>query len=148
MLKPLNDIYTTFADQVGISQETALVEFNLAPLDTRRDMAMLALLHKVSLGIAPEPIRNLFKARSGTLDMHGFGGTFSTHCRQLHDPVAFNHPVIIKRSIFGLIRIYNRLPTYTLDAKTPKVFQHRLQNAAKDAARANSAIWQQMFHAS
>jgi len=134
-------------DQVGIPAESALLDFNLAPLSMRRDLAMLALLHKVFLGTAPEPIGELFRPRSGTLDSFCFSVPFRTNCRQLHDPVAPSHPVIIKRSVFGFIRVYNRLPSHVLDAMSPKIFQHRLQNLAKKAAKDNTASWQLMFHA-
>ena len=108
---------------------------------------MHALLHKVSLGAAPGPISDLFKLRSGTLDSFGFSGAFRTHARQLHDPIHPSHPVILKRSVFGLIRVYNRLPSQVLDAKSPKIFQRRLQCLAKEAAKGNAANWQLMFHA-
>ena len=51
---------------------------------------MLALLHKVSLGIAATPVANLFKHRTGTLDCFGFSGSFRNHRWQVHDPVDFN----------------------------------------------------------
>jgi hypothetical protein len=129
------------------NMQAALVDYNLAPLCTRRDMAMLAHLHKVSLGLAPKPIRNMFKLRAGTLDCHGFSLGLTTHCRQLHDPIAFNHPPIIGRSVYGLIRIYNRLPASVLDAKTTQSFQLRVQNLVKDAAKAEAANRQLMFRA-
>jgi hypothetical protein len=118
-LRPIDELLDIFLAQVGTSPEEALVEHNLAPLSMRRDLAMLALLHKVSLGVAPKPIASLFSSRGGTLDLLGFPHSFPTHCRQLHDPVAFYHPPIIKRSIFGLVKVYNRLPFNALDARTP-----------------------------
>eukprot|EP00973_Karenia_brevis_P018435 2527687-Karenia_brevis.AAC.1 len=113
----------------------------------RRDIAMLGLLHKISLGTAPEPLCNLFRPRTGTLDTFGFQIGLETHCRQLHDPVAVYHPAILQRSAFGLVRVYNRLPHVILDSTTPKVFQKRLQNKAKAAAEANIPDWESMFHA-
>ena len=148
ILKELDEIQSNFLTQVGVSELTALELFNLAPLCMRRDIAMLALLHKVSLGVAPEPICSLFNMRAGTLDHLGFSSSFRTHCRQLSDPVAHFHAPIIKRSVFGLIRVYNRLPSHVLDAMNVSIFQRRLQKLAKDAARANSAQWQFMFHVS
>ena len=38
----------------GLSRENALFEFNLAPLNARRDMAMLGLIHRCVLGVGPE----------------------------------------------------------------------------------------------
>ena len=81
VLKQLDDILSSFLDHIGISEESAILDFNLAPLSMRRDLAMLALLHKVSIGTAPQPIGELFKPRSGTLDSLGFSGNFCTHHR-------------------------------------------------------------------
>jgi hypothetical protein len=148
ILKPLDDILVDFISQAGISEEQSLCSFNLAPLGMRRDIAMLALLHKVSLGTAPEPICKLFRPRHGTLDSFDFGFSFQAHQRQLHDPVCFSHPPMVQRSVYGLIRVYNGLPSFILDAPAPKPFQNRLQKLAKDAAQASKANWQLMFHAS
>ena len=63
------------------------------------------------------------------------------------DPVAFNHPVIIKRSIFGLIRVFNALPQAHVSARSTKAFQKLLQDRAKDAARRGEANWERLFHA-
>ena len=59
------------------SELTAMERFNLDPLCMHRDIAMFALLHKVSLGVAPEPTRSLFNMRAGTLDHLGFLSFFS-----------------------------------------------------------------------
>ena len=67
---------------------------------------------------------------------------------QIHDPVEFNHPSIIKRSFFGLIRVYNDLPQFLVSAKTTKVLQGRLQKLAKVAAVSHDINWLLMFHAS
>ena len=148
ILKQLDDTLLQFLERSGISEETAILKHNLAPLGMRRDLAMLTLLHKVSLGIAPSPIAELFKHRCGTLDSFGFSGLFRTHSRQLHDPVTVSHPPMIQRSIFGLIKVYNRLSSYVLDANTPKQFHARFHNLAKQAAKSSSSGWQSMFHAS
>ena len=63
----------------------------------------------------------------------------------LMDPVEPSHPVIIKRSIFGLIRVFNRLPQAAVDAKTTKLFQRYLQDCAKHAAKNDASEWQLML---
>ena len=55
---------------------------------------------------------------------------------------------IIKRSVFGLIRVYNDLPQFVVSAKTAKVLQRRLQKRAKVAAVSHDINWPLMFHAS
>jgi hypothetical protein len=147
-LQPLDAVFYNFLEQIGMSLETALIEHSLAPLGMRRDIAMLGLLHKVALGSAPQPILDLF--RSTPLNSFSVGLTSSRlrHNMQIHDPVEFNHPGIIKRSVFGLIRVYNDLPQYVVSAKTAKVLQRRLQKRAKVAAVSHDTNWPLMFHAS
>ena len=48
-LQPLDDILTRLLVRLGISQEAALVHFNLAPLNARRNIALLGIIHKAAL---------------------------------------------------------------------------------------------------
>merc|ERR1712078_641777 len=48
-LKPLDAVQTRFLKALGCSELEALMEFNLAPLRTRRDVAMLGVLHRTVL---------------------------------------------------------------------------------------------------
>jgi len=140
-------VYKTFFwKKNGISNKNALLDFNLAPLNTRRDIAMLGLLFKISSGTAPASIIGLFRPWSSeTLGRYGFCPEFRVHSKALHDPVEAGHPLMIKRSIFGLIRTYNVLPDDIINANTPQIFQKRLQNRAKIAADNDMANWDQMF---
>ena len=61
------------------------------------------------------------------------------------DPVEPSRTVIIKRSIFGLIRVFNRLPQAAVDAKSTKLFQRYLQDCAKNAAKNDASGWPLMF---
>ena len=106
---------------------------------------MLGLLFKAAYGIAPSPICSLSKPYGGSLISHGFAINAQIHSRALMDPVEPSHLVIIKRSIFGLIRVFNRLPQAAVDAKSTKLFQRYLQNRAKNAAKYDASGWQLMF---
>ena len=99
VLKPLDDLLQHFLDELDISSRDALLDFNLAPLQMRRDIAMLGILYKVAWNKAPRPIQNLFSLRLATLREHGFNSNVARHNKQIMDPVAFYHPVIVKRSI-------------------------------------------------
>ena len=46
VLKQLVMVQDQFLDDVVISSTDALVHFNLAPLKTRRDIAMLGVVHR------------------------------------------------------------------------------------------------------
>ena len=41
----LDNVQTRFLKGVGVGEATALIDFHLAPLSTRRDIAMLGVIH-------------------------------------------------------------------------------------------------------
>ncbi len=117
---------------MGVDEVTALIKFHLAPIATRRDIAMLGLLFKIASGIAPATISQLFRPFAGSLISHGFRTSDVIHSKALMDPVEPSHPVIIKRSIFGLIRVYNLLPQATVDHKSTKTVPKGFTELRKD----------------
>ena len=60
ILQMLDEVQTSFLSSLGLSEEDALLRFRLAPLCSRRDIAMLGLLHRVVLGLVPHSLRSLF----------------------------------------------------------------------------------------
>ena len=114
----------------------------------RRDVAMLGLLYKVSRGVAPMAIQKLFSMNPCSLHNHGFAPLDSRHQYQIHDPVEVGHPAIIRRSIFGLIRIFNKLTADLVEAKSVRIFQRSLQRLALNDAKTEKEGWKLMFHAS
>ena len=54
----LDHVQDTFLDEVGATTKSALLDFYLAPLIARRDIAMLSLLHRTQIGTALARIRN------------------------------------------------------------------------------------------
>ena len=52
-LPGIDAVQKRFLRECGLSDEDALLHLNLAPLETRRDIAMLGLLHQPVLGIGP-----------------------------------------------------------------------------------------------
>ena len=57
----LNAVLYTFLRKLGISDLEALMEFNLAPLEVRRDIAMWGLIHRTALGEGPEQLQHFFQ---------------------------------------------------------------------------------------
>ena len=53
MLKGLDDIQSRMLRIVNATEIDAFVYFNLAPLSTRRDIAMLGIIHRAALGKGP-----------------------------------------------------------------------------------------------
>ena len=48
-LKPLDRLYDTFLHGIHLTQRDAFIHHNFAPPQLRRDIAMLGLLHKITL---------------------------------------------------------------------------------------------------
>ena len=59
ILEMFDDIQVQFLESVSISKVDALINVNLAPLCNRRDIAMLGILQKNVLKIAPNPFYDL-----------------------------------------------------------------------------------------
>ena len=146
VLQIIDDIQENFLLQIEVSALDAFLSYNLAPLRLRRNIAMLGVLYKVSHGIAPAALAGLFKTYGrGALSSHGFVPAERFHSYALHDPIEPSHPVIIKRSLFGMVRVYNRLPQALVQLKTTQAFQRGLQQRAKRAATDLLDDWHLMF---
>ena len=52
VLEPLDRLQTHFLHEIGLSPEAALLEYNLLPLRSRRDISMLGLIYKCAHGRA------------------------------------------------------------------------------------------------
>ena len=61
LLNKVDAIQRRLLDHFGITDECALFDFNLAPLSTRRDIAMLGLVHRTVLGSGPPQFAKFFK---------------------------------------------------------------------------------------
>ena len=62
--RQLEDIQRSFLQQIGLTENDAFLDFNLAPLRLRRDIAILGFLHKANLGRCHPSIRKFFRNRS------------------------------------------------------------------------------------
>ena len=66
LLNRVDNIQVQFLRQLGLTELNALCEFRLAPLNCRRDMAILGLIHRTVLGLGPSQFSNYFKLASPT----------------------------------------------------------------------------------
>jgi hypothetical protein len=132
-LQKVDAIQDRFLRDAGVSTEEALMHFNLAPLSMRRDIAMLGMLHRAKLGIGPPQLREVFKKMPG-----GF---------MLIDPYANSaRPPLIRRSVWGLIPVYNLLGSEAQSIVTVADFQRYLQERAKRLVAAGGyEKWQMMY---
>ena len=91
----LDRVQHKFLEDIGVDAKTALMVFNLAPLNARRDMAILGLIQRTVLGRGPKHFRQYFKDAGK---------------RTLVDPRHTNNEHILRCSALGLVAIYNMLP--------------------------------------
>ena len=114
ILSWLDAIQTRFLHDAGVDEVTALMEFNLAPLPMRRDIAMLGMIHRAALGEGPPQFRSFFQRRRGSYMLE-----------DAHDGTS-RHPVM-KRSAWGLVSVYNKLGSGAQCITAVKDFQKYLQ---------------------
>merc|ERR1712217_162531 len=104
-------------------------------------MAMLALLHRIALRVAPPQLIELFPLASPR-----HRNTRSSATR--HFPRLLErsfHSDVFKRSLYGLVFIYHLLPDVVVQATSIKIFQHKLQKALLLAAKDGVKEWQRLF---
>ena len=154
VLDRVDRVQRRFLRELEHSEEDALNYYRLAPLNARRDMAMLGALHKVNLGTAPAQLMALFPpqgpAASGAFDKQRLRHWRPLHARQLHTAVEFRpcawlRADAVQRSLFGLVHCYNRLPPQVVAAKSVKTFQRRLQWGLQQCANNGVAEWQLLY---
>ena len=109
---------------------TTLIEFNLAPLTARRDMAMLAVIHRAVLGKGPRHFKDNFCWQAPGL---------------LKDPREEIGGGIITRSILGLVAVYNLLPETCKTPREVQGCQTACQQLLKDRATEDCTDWMQTF---
>ena len=121
-----------FLKDVGVDAVTALIEFRLAPLCVRRDIAMLGMIHRTILGKGPEHFKEFFQRDSQ-------GNEY------LRDPRHASKSPLIKRSALGLVAVYNMLPPSAVAIKSVSAFQKRLQEFVMTYAAAGHPQWSEVF---
>ena len=112
-----------------ICKVDALVHFHLAPLSVRRDIAMLGLIHRAVLGKGPPHFQKHFPLASRSL-------------RKIVEPRTFLRHPIIKRSVFGLVAVYNFLPSPVVACGSVHEFQRALQHMVTARAKACCGDWE------
>ena len=134
VLNQLDRTQDNFFRELSIDSTAALMDFNLAPLSMRRDIALLGILHRAALGEGPPQFREYFRRKEGSL--------------RLVDPLenkTLTPSLFMKRSLWGLVRIYNSLGA-TLQCGTVKDFQRHLQDRAKRVVCKNLlADWDTLY---
>ena len=148
VLQRVDHVQERFLSHVGLCERVALMDYRLAPLAARRDMAMLGVLHKIVLGQAPAPLAALFPFLGEVfepVDRQRLRNWRPRHGKQLSTEADFASSDVMQRSLFGVVLLYNRLPQSVVDAPSVRVFQARLQGGLKEYARSGIDRWQRLF---
>ena len=150
MLACIDRIQRRFLREIGLSDVEALLDYRLAPLDVRRDIATLGLLHRVNLGLVSEQMAELFPKVGERPVLGDFPGArvrsaVSFHNRQLFDRITANSSEQLRRSILGMVRVYNTLPQHCVEPDSVKKFQRRLQFCVMERAKEGNEEWRDIF---
>ena len=151
VLDRIDRVQRRFLREMGMDERAALRDYRLAPLPARRDMAMLGVLHRVALGLAPPQLAALFPLR-GVVPEPWHMGRLRTwrplHNRQLECLAPLRCTETMSRSLLGLTPCYNKLPQKAVALTTVKGFQRGLQNALKLYEQATSEDdWSALYSA-
>ena len=140
-LKALDKVQEKLLRRVGCTEKEALQHWNLAPLSTRRDIALLGLVHRTVLGQGPKHFGRFFRRQAKAQPGFWTRAAKRRHDKQLEEVPYSNCPELLRRSALGLVRVYNWLPEDTVCAVTVKDFQVNLQNLVRERARSNCEDW-------
>ena len=120
-----------------------MLEFRLAPLQTRRDIGMLGIIHRSVLGEGPEHFAKYFVRNVNGAQRDGREAA-RNHDKQLITHRKGKFRDLLSHSLLGLVDIYNLLPRFIVSAATVSDFQKRLQLLVIDAAANNHMGWQEI----
>ena len=113
---------------IGVDDVTALTSFHLAPLPTRRDIAMLGIVHRAVLRKGPQQFWQHFP-------------TVREGVRQVKEPDFSKGKKLLKRTVLGLVPVYNSLPAEVRAADSTAGFQQRVQQLVKNWAESGTERW-------
>ena len=134
VLELLDKVQRRFLREVDLTERDALLEHNLAPLNARRDMAALGLIHRTVLGQGPPHFAMWFYL-SDKVPAYNTRHQARKHSKQLCSYLQGRHSELLKRSFLGQVDVYNKLQQQVVDANSVKLFQRRLQQHLKSLAK-------------
>ena len=120
------------------------MKYHLAPLKSRRDMAMLGVIHRSVLREGPEQVWSHFPF--APVSSHPCGrNNLRRHDKQLQSHRQENRLEMTAHSILGLADIYNLLPQRIVNNTCVHKFQRELQDLMKETATDRNLDWECMY---
>ena len=114
VLDPVEKQYDRFLSELGVTRRDALFSFSVAPLRSRRDMAMLGVIHRAVLREGPGQIHEYIELEPDSSHPTG-RSNLRRHDKQLKTYRRGKFLETTAKSILGLIDIYNMLPQELID---------------------------------
>ena len=136
-LAGIDAVQRRFLRECGLSDEETLLHFNLVPVETRRDIAMLGLIHRSVLEGGPRHLANMFLPSPPSASQK--------HDKQLLTQRSPRNLQILSRSALGLVDVYNLLPAQVVCQKSVASMQHELQALLKFRVRNGDSYWLHTF---
>ena len=140
VFKLLDKLQDSFLQKLGIAPLEELMEFNLAPLAIRRDIAMLGLVHRAALRKGPPQFWEFFTKAPDTAKVRT-RLSHRRHTEQLVETRSGKFLELVRRSALGLVAVYNLLPGDVVATDSVKEFQRKLQELVRNRAAANCEDW-------
>ena len=144
-LSPLDRLQDSFLREIGLMREQGFTIYNMAPLATRRDIAMLGLIFRCATGRAHVGLQALFPVAPPVGHTHSTRAVHRRHNKQLLEEGVGTHHALIQRSVFGLLRVWNRLPADVVEKPSVSSFQTAVTGIVKDECRARTPDWSRIL---
>ena len=144
ILSLIDKQFDRFLSQLGLSRTDVLTKYFLAPLNARRDMAMLDVIHRAVLRKGPKQVIEFFKLYPNPSHPTGRSSLRRHDCQLM----SFRKGKLLEttaKSILGLVDIYKMLPQSMVDAETVHDFQRKLQGMLEAHATSNMRDWETLF---
>ncbi len=141
-LNSLDSIQAHFVRELGLTEEEAFLQYKLPPLELRRDIAVLGLLHKIQLGDVHPDFHGLFPREDAPRAPTRHNAR--RHGRQFRE--ISGNSYYFNQSVFSAVKIYNVLPAYAVYAETVQTFQSLLTKDAKIACQSGRVGWARMYN--
>ena len=108
-LAKLDKVQKRLLRMISYTEREVLLHCNLAPLETRRDIAMLGLVHRTVLGKEPSHFRSFLRLTSRQ-PLYQTRLARRRHDNQLETLSCLNCSELLRLSALGLAAVYNMLP--------------------------------------
>lgn len=138
VLLEVDDVQARFVRELGLSEESALMTFNLAPLQVRRDIGILGVIHRAASHNGPPQLWKFFQRISSVAA--GISRR-SRHSLQVSEWSTGRDLEIMRRSALGMIRVYNLLPEEVVQQQDVKGFQTALTDLVRARIVAQDSRW-------